>query len=74
MQSDQGLIGKVEWWDPRRGFGFISVGGREDVFCHYSAILDSGSERRNLLRDQRVTLRVVEGRKGLLAASVKITS
>ena len=71
---DHRSVGRVVWFSDAKGFGFISVEGRGDVFCHYSAIKSLGSGRRSLLKDQRVLLDVVEGPKGLLAAHVEVSA
>ena len=31
------MPGRVQWFDPQKGYGFIEREGEEDVFIHYSA-------------------------------------
>jgi len=64
------IQGTVKWFNGSKGFGFISREGGEDVFVHHSAILAEGF--RNLEEGQRVEFDVVQGPKGLQAASVTI--
>ena len=62
------IQGTVKWFNGGKGYGFISREGGEDVFVHHSAILAEGY--RNLEEGQRVEFNVVQGPKGLQAASV----
>jgi CspA family cold shock protein len=62
------IQGTVKWFNGGKGYGFISREGGEDVFVHHSAILAEGY--RNLEEGQRVEFEVVQGPKGLQAASV----
>ena len=64
------IQGTVKWFNGGKGYGFISREGGEDVFVHHSAILAEGY--RNLEEGQRVEFEVVQGPKGLQAASVTI--
>ncbi|HKY83349.1 MAG TPA: cold-shock protein [Anaerolineales bacterium] len=64
------IQGTVKWFNGGKGYGFISREGGEDVFVHHSAILAEGY--RNLEEGQRVEFNVVQGPKGLQAASVTI--
>ena len=65
------LTGNVKWFNASKGYGFIlpDEGGTE-VFAHYSAIESDGF--RTLHAGQRVTFDLVEGDKGLAAASIKL--
>ena len=62
------IQGTVKWFNAGKGFGFISREGGDDVFVHHSAILAEGY--RSLEEGQRVEFEVVQGPKGLQAASV----
>jgi CspA family cold shock protein len=64
------IQGTVKWFNATKGFGFISREGGEDVFVHHTAILAEGF--RSLEEGQRVEFEVVQGPKGLQAASVTI--
>lgn len=62
--------GTVKWFNPDKGFGFITVdGGGADVFVHFSEIQGSGF--RNLEEDQRVEFEIVQGPKGPQASAVR---
>ena len=63
--------GSVKWFNVERGYGFIARdSGAEDVFVHISALERSGLT--NLGEGQPVIVDVVEGRKGLEAARVRL--
>ncbi len=61
--------GTVKWFNPDKGFGFISQAQGDDVFVHFSAIQTSGY--RSLDEGQQVEFDVQQGPKGLQAANVK---
>ena len=61
--------GTVKWFNAEKGFGFISVEGRDDVFVHFSAI--QGDGYRTLDEGQRVEFDVARGRKGEEAQNVR---
>jgi CspA family cold shock protein len=62
--------GTVKWFNPEKGFGFITPeDGTPDVFVHFSAI--SGEGYRNLEENQKVEYDVTQGQKGPQAANVK---
>lgn len=63
------LTGTVKWFNPDKGFGFITQeNGEEDVFVHYRAIMSEGYKSLN--EGQRVEYETERGQKGLQAANV----
>ncbi len=60
--------GKVKWFNPRKGYGFIATTDGKDIFVHYSSI--SGDGYKTLNEGDPVTFDVVEGDKGLRAENV----
>jgi CspA family cold shock protein len=62
------LEGKVKWFNPRKGYGFIATTDGRDIFVHYSSI--SGDGYKTLVEGDPVTFEVVEGDKGLRAENV----
>ena len=61
-------VGKVKWFNDRKGYGFIEQPGGEDVFVHFSVI--EGEGFKSLDEGQEVEFEVVQGPKGLRAARV----
>jgi CspA family cold shock protein len=62
--------GTVRFFNAEKGFGFIEPdAGGDDVFVHYSAIVDRGGYR-SLDEGQRVAYTASPGQKGLQADSV----
>jgi CspA family cold shock protein len=61
--------GTVKWFNPDKGFGFISREDGDDVFVHFSAI--QGEGYRNLEENQKVEFDVTQGPKGPQAANVR---
>jgi CspA family cold shock protein len=56
-----GLLGTVSWYEPAKGYGFITPeGGGAEIFVHSSAIVGGGV----VWEGQRVAFLVVEGEKG----------
>jgi cold shock protein len=61
--------GTVKWFNPDKGFGFITRdNGEKDVFVHHSAIQGGGF--RTLNDGERVEFEVVQGQKGPAAENV----
>ncbi len=62
------LVGKVKWFNDRKGYGFIEQEGGKDVFVHYTAIEGDGSN--TLTEGQKVEFEITQGAKGPQATKV----
>ncbi|MHC4132562.1 MAG: cold-shock protein [Planctomycetota bacterium] len=60
--------GKVKWFNPKKGYGFISTTDGRDIFVHFSNI--SGDGYKSLDQGDTVKFDIVEGEKGLRAENV----
>ena len=60
--------GKVKWFNPRKGYGFIATEDGRDIFVHYSSI--SGDGYKTLVEGDTVTFDIIQGDKGLRAENV----
>jgi CspA family cold shock protein len=68
--SGEEMRGIVKWYNPQKGFGFVTPeSGGKDVFIHATALERSGMAP--LAEGQTVTMTVVQGRKGPEAATVR---
>ena len=64
-------MGTVKWYSAAKGFGFIvRDGGGKDAFVHASALQRAGITR--LAEGQRVSIGIVEGRRGPEAGSIEL--
>jgi cold shock protein len=63
-------MGTVKWFDAKKGYGFITVDGGQDVFVHYSAI--DGVGFRSLNEGDRVSFEIRQGAKGPQADQVQL--
>ena len=60
---------RVKWFDKGKGFGFANVFGRpEDVFLHIEVLRQSGLA--DLQPGEALALRVIEGKRGRMAAEI----
>lgn len=50
------MKGVVKFFNETKGFGFIGVEGRDDVFVHFSAIQGKGFKK--LFKDQQVDFEI----------------
>ena len=62
------LNGKVKWFSDSKGYGFIEVTGRKDLFVHFSAIQKEGY--KSLAEGEDVMFEIEDGDKGPQAAQV----
>jgi CspA family cold shock protein len=63
--------GTVKWYDPVKGFGFVSIQGEaKDLFVHRSALERAGLS--SLAEGQPVRVAVVEGRKGREVGAIEL--
>ena len=64
------LNGKVKWFNPTKGYGFISRDDdSKDVFVHSSAVKDAGLS--GLTEGDSITFEVEEGSKGPAAVNLQ---
>jgi len=62
-------IGMVKWFDPKKGYGFITQDGGEDVFLHWRQIVSD--DRPGTLWDgERVRFDLVQSDQGPQAENV----
>jgi CspA family cold shock protein len=61
--------GKVKWFNPEKGFGFLAREGGPDVYVHKDALPAGTTE---LKPGQRVEFGIVQGRRGDQALQVKV--
>ena len=61
--------GSVKWFNPNKGFGFITCDNGDDVFVHQRSL---DGNRRKLAPGQRVTFSLEENEKGLYADAVVV--
>jgi CspA family cold shock protein len=63
--------GKVKWFDPAKGFGFIRPdGGGPDIFVHISDVQRAGLSTLN--EGERVSFDIAQDRGKTHAANLKI--
>ncbi len=62
------MEGKVKWFSAEKGYGFIEHDSGDDVFVHFSAIVDEGFKTLN--EGQAVEFEIVEGARGPQASNV----
>ena len=64
------MQGKVKFFNDKKGFGFIGVEGREDVFVHFSAIKGDGFKKLAQNDVVEFEIKMVDGKER--AADVKV--
>jgi len=61
---------RVKWFDKAKGFGFANVFGKdEDVFLHVEVLRQSGLS--DLQPGEALAMRVINGKRGVMAAEVQ---
>ena len=64
--------GKVNWFNYRKGYGFITCNNsEEDVFVHYTGIKD---DNKSLMKGDCVCFEVKKSERGLMAINVTRSS
>jgi CspA family cold shock protein len=67
MNDQQGgteLRGRIKWFNPEKGFGFVSpADGAPDVFLHISALKEAGLQ--DAPEGSTIHCQVGQGRKGI---------
>ena len=64
------INGKVKWFNPTKGYGFIARDDdAKDVFVHSSAVKDAGLN--GLAEGEAITFEVEEGEKGSSAVNLQ---
>lgn len=64
------MIGKVKWFDSKKGYGFIICEDGKEVFVHFSGIVADGF--RSLSENQKVEFELDNGTKGEQAVNVHV--
>jgi cold shock protein len=60
--------GRVKWFDPKKGFGFIVGPEGQDVFVHFTQIKGDGF--KSLKDNEAVDYELIQGDKGWQARNV----
>ena len=63
------MTGLVKWFNPEKGFGFITRESGPDVFVHFRSI--EGNGFKSLAEGQKVSFTVSQGPKGPQAEAVR---
>ena len=64
------MIGKVKWFDSKKGYGFILSEEGKEVFVHYTGIIAEGF--RALTEGQNVEFEIGSNEKGVQAVNVAV--
>ncbi|MBO7330486.1 MAG: cold shock domain-containing protein [Alistipes sp.] len=64
------MIGKVKWFDSKKGYGFILSDEAGEIFVHYTGIIAEGFKA--LTEGQNVEFEVDNNKKGVQAINVTV--
>lgn len=64
------MIGKVKWFNSKKGYGFITMEDGKDIFVHYSDII--GTNFKTLPNGETVNFVVGTNEKGEKAVEVQL--
>jgi CspA family cold shock protein len=64
------MIGKVKWFDSKKGYGFILTEEGKEIFVHYTGIIAEGFKA--LTESQNVEFEVGGNEKGVQAVNVTV--
>ena len=64
------MYGKVKWFSEEKGYGFITTEEGQDVFVHYSNIIQEGF--KTLKEEARVCFNLKENERGEHAINVEM--
>ncbi len=62
------IRGKVKWFNPDKGYGFILIEDKTEVFVHHTAIKDEGF--RTLNTEEIVEFELINTSRGFQAKNV----
>ena len=65
--------GKVKWFDPRKGYGFITTADGKDVFVHQSNV-ETGRVYMGFRPGDEITCELEDGERGTHATHVNIVN
>lgn len=66
------MIGKVKWFDCKKGYGFIVCEDGKEVFVHYTGIIAEGFRALNERQHVEFVIETVD--RGEQAVNVKVLS
>ena len=63
------ILGKVRWFNPSKGYGFLGRDSGADVFVHYTAI--QNGDFRSMKEGEAVSFDITESVQGPQAVQVR---